>query len=148
VEYLGIASVSQTVRVIDSSPGIFQVPNASGQGAILNQDTSPNSVTNPAAAGSVVSIFATGEGQTDPLGLDGVLNANALPLPKPVDKVSVEINGEPAEVTYAGGAPGQVAGMFQVNARIPADVPAGTAVPVTITVGTATSQSGVTLAVK
>ena len=60
----------------------------------------------------------------------------------------MEINGEPAEVTYAGGAPGQVAGMFQVNARIPADVPAGASVPVTITVGAATSQSGVTLAVK
>ncbi len=147
VEYLGIASLSQTVRVIDSSPGIF-VANASGQGAILNQDTSPNSAKNPAAAGSVISIFATGEGQTDPLGKDGVLNANALPLPKPELKVSVEINGEPAEVTYYGGAPGQVAGMLQVNARIPSDVPAGSAVPITITVGAATSQSGVTVAVK
>ena len=52
VEYQGIASVSQTVRVINSSPGIF-VANASGQGAILNQDGSPNSAQNPAAAGSV-----------------------------------------------------------------------------------------------
>ena len=147
VEYLGIASLSQTVRVIDSSPGIF-VANASGQGAILNQDSSPNSAQNPAAAGSVVSIFATGEGETDPLGLDGVINASSLPLPEPVGKVSVLINGEPAEVTYAGGAPGQVAGIVQVNVRVPADVPSGAAVPVTITVGAATSQSGVTLAVK
>ena len=147
VEYQGIASTSQTVRVIDSSPGIFVV-NASGQGAVLNQDGSPNSVSNRAAAGTVISIFATGEGETTPLGQDGVLNANALPLPKPQGKVSVEINGEAAEVTYAGGAPGQVAGMFQVNARIPKDVPAGAAVPVTVTVGAATSQSGVTLAVK
>jgi uncharacterized protein (TIGR03437 family) len=147
VEYLGIASVAQTVRVIDSSPGIF-VANASGQGAILNQDGSPNSVQNGAAAGSVVSIFATGEGETDPLGVDGVINANTLPLPKPSLPVSVEINGETAQVTYAGAAPGEVAGMLQVNARIPADVPSGTVVPVTITVGAATSQAGVTVAIK
>jgi uncharacterized protein (TIGR03437 family) len=147
VEYLGIASLTEQVRVIDSSPGIF-VANASGQGAILNQDGSPNSAQNPAAAGSVVSIYATGEGETDPLGMDGVINANALPLPKPTLPVTVQINGETAEVTYYGGAPGEVAGMLQVNARIPADVPTGAAVPVTITVGAATSQAGVTLAVK
>lgn len=147
VEYQGIASLTQTVRVIDSSPGIFVV-NASGQGAILNQDGSPNSVRNGAAAGSVVSIYATGEGETNPLGVDGVINANTLPLPKPALPVTVEINGEIAEVTYAGAAPGEVAGMLQVNARIPADVPSGTSVPVTVTVGAATSQAGVTLAVK
>jgi uncharacterized protein (TIGR03437 family) len=147
VEYLGIASLTQTVRVIDSSPGIF-VANASGQGAILNQDGSPNSVQNGAAPGSVVSIFATGEGETNPLGVDGVINANMLPLPKPALPVTVEINGEIAEVTYAGGAPGEVAGMLQVNARIPADVPSGASVPVTITVGAATSQAGVTVAIK
>ena len=147
VEFQGIASLTQTVRVIDSSPGIF-VANASGQGAILNQDGSPNSVRNGAAAGSVVSIYATGEGETDPLGVDGVINANSLPLPKPALPVTVEINGEIAEVTYAGGAPGEVAGMLQVNARIPANVPSGASVPVTITVGAATSQAGVTVAIK
>jgi uncharacterized protein (TIGR03437 family) len=147
VEFQGIASLTQTVRVIDSSPGIF-VANASGQGAILNQDGSPNSVQNGAAAGSVVSIYATGEGETDPLGVDGVINANSLPLPKPTLPVTVEINGETAEVTYAGDAPGEVAGMLQVNARIPADVPSGASVPITITVGAATSQAGVTVAIK
>lgn len=147
VEYQGIASVTETVRVIDSSPGIF-VANASGQGAILNQDGSPNSAQNPAAVGSVISIFATGEGQTDPAGVDGVINAQTLPLPKPVLPVSVQINGQTAEVLYAGAAPGEVAGMLQVNALIPANVPSGASVPVTITVGDATSQAGVTVAIK
>lgn len=147
VEYQGIASVTQTVRVINSSPGIF-VANASGQGAILNQDGSPNSAQNGAAVGSVISIFATGEGQTDPEGVDGVINAQTLPLPKPALPVSVQINGQTAEVTYAGAAPGEVAGMLQVNARIPANVPSGASVPVTITVGDATSQAGVTVAIR
>jgi uncharacterized protein (TIGR03437 family) len=94
-----------------------------------------------------VSVFATGEGQTDPPGVDGVINASALPLPKPLLAVTAEINGEAAEVTYAGAAPGQVAGILQVNVRVPADVPKGTSVPVSITVGAATSQAGVTLAI-
>jgi uncharacterized protein (TIGR03437 family) len=38
--------------------------------------------------------------------------------------------------------------MLQVNVRIPANVPSGASVPVTITVGDATSQAGVTVAVK
>jgi uncharacterized protein (TIGR03437 family) len=80
--------------------------------------------------------------------VDGVINANSLPLPKPSLPVSVQINGETAEVTYAGAAPGEVAGMLQVNARIPADAPSGTVVPITITVGDATSQAGVTVAIK
>lgn len=147
VEYQGIASLSQTVRVIDSSPGIF-VANSSGQGAVLNQNGSPNSAQNPAAVGSVVSIFATGEGQTQPAGTDGVINALTLPLPKPALSVSALINGQTAEVLYAGAAPGEVAGMLQVNVRIPANVPSGASVPVTITVGDATSQAGVTVAVK
>lgn len=146
VEYLGSVSAVFPVRVIASAPGIF-VANASGQGAIDNQDGSPNSAKNGAEPGSVVSVFATGEGQTDPPGVDGVINASALPLPKPLLAVTAEINGEAAEVTYAGAAPGQVAGILQVNVRVPADVPKGTSVPVSITVGAATSQAGVTLAI-
>jgi uncharacterized protein (TIGR03437 family) len=49
---------------------------------------------------------------------------------------------------YAGTAPGEPAGMLQVNARIPADVPRGTNVSVVITVGNTASQAGVTLAIK
>ena len=48
---------------------------------------------------------------------------------------------------YAGAAPGQVAGLLQVNVRIPADAGSG-AVPIEIQVGDATSQPGMTIAVK
>ena len=44
-----------------------------GQGAIINQDSSPNSIHNGALPGSVVSIYATGEGQTNPSGVDARL---------------------------------------------------------------------------
>jgi len=40
-----------------------------------------------------------------------------------------------------------VAGLYQINATIPTSVSAGTAVPVVVTVGTASSPAGVTMAV-
>ena len=145
-EYLGMRSTALTVPVAATAPGIF-VLDSSGQGAILNQDSSVNSTTNPAAPGSVVSIFATGEGQTNPAGVDGFIAQGAVAMP--LLPVTVQIAGEDAPVSYAGAAPGEPSGVLQVNAMIPADVPRGTSVPVVIMVGTSTvSQSSVTVAIQ
>jgi len=92
-----------------------------------------------------VVLFATGEGQTDPLGTDGLIATTVFP--KPVQTVSVTIGGRTLTPIYAGAAPFEVAGMMQVNVQLPADLTPGNAVPVTITVGSATSSAGVTLAV-
>jgi uncharacterized protein (TIGR03437 family) len=147
VEYKGTASSPVPLRVTDSVPGIFTL-GASGQGAILNQDFSINSTKNGAEPGSVVSIYATGEGQTAPGGKDGALSGDVLPLPAPLLKVTVKIGGLDADVAYAGAAPLEPAGVLQVNAKVPGGVPRGTSVPVTITVGSASSQAGVTVAIK
>jgi uncharacterized protein (TIGR03437 family) len=72
---------------------------------------------------------------------------NAAPLPLPVADVKVTIGGQNATVNFAGGAPGLVAGVLQVNAQIPAGISAGNAVPVVVQVGTSNSQPGVTIAV-
>jgi uncharacterized protein (TIGR03437 family) len=129
-------------------PSIFSMNyTGSGQGAILNEDgETVNSTARPAGKGSVISIFATGEGQTQPGGIDGEV-ASGSASTKPARAVLVRINGHPAEVLYAGGAPRQVAGLFQVNVRIPADTPSGEA-PVEIQVGDAKSQPGITVAVR
>jgi len=147
VEYNDWTTDVVRVPVLPSAPGIFAL-DASGQGpgAILNEDYSVNSAAKPAKRGSVVMIFATGEGETDPPGQDGVLAG--LVLPKPVLPVSVTIGGAPAVVEYAGGAPGLVAGVLQVNARIPEGVTPGAAVPVVVKIGSASSQPGVTMAVE
>ena len=141
-----LTSAAVPTPVAPSAPAIFTT-DASGQGAILNQDGSVNSVQNGAAPGSVVSIFATGEGVTTPAVADGSINPASLPLPVPVLNYSVQINGEPANVLYFGAAPGEPAGVLQVNAKVPADVARGSRVSVQITVGTVTSQQGVTLAI-
>jgi uncharacterized protein (TIGR03437 family) len=130
------------------APSIFSV-NLSGAGpaAVLNQDgLTVNSAKSPAAKGSYISIYATGEGQTSPGGIDGRI-ASGGSLPKPLGQVQAWVDGKPAEVQYAGAAPDAVAGLFQVNVRIPLDAASGD-VPIEIHVGTASSQPGMTVAVK
>ena len=145
VTYQNQTSAPFPVTVASAVPALF-TSNASGTGAVaaLNQDSSVNSLTKPAAPGSVVVLFATGEGQTSPAGVDGKLAA--VPLPKPVQPVTVTIGGQTAQTLYVGGAPGEVAGVLQINAVIPAGV-FGSAVPVTIQVGNAQSAAGTTISV-
>jgi uncharacterized protein (TIGR03437 family) len=136
---LPVAAVGPSVFTTDLSGG--------GQGVILNQDAvTVNSAAKPADKGSIVVIYATGEGQTSPLGVDGQL-ANGPFYPQPLQKVTVNIGGIPAEVLYAGAVPALVAGVMQINVRIPANVSSGD-VPVDIVVATVHSQPGVTVAVK
>jgi len=146
IEYQGMQSTPMTVPVLDSLPGIFTSSTLGyGQGAIVNQDGTVNSSQNGAEPGSVVSIYATGAGQTNPSGADGTITGNVLATPQL--PVTVQISGEAAQVLYAGAAPGEPAGVLQVNAQIPSDVPRGTNVSVVITVGNANSQAGVTVAI-
>ena len=150
VVYAAAAGTLQTAAwalpVAASAPGVFTLDaTGTGQGAVLNQDGSVNSATNPAARGSVISIYATGEGQTSPAGVTGSVtpsNTKAPALP-----VTVTIGGIGATVQYAGSAPGEVAGLLQVNAVVPPGVSRGAAVPVTVSVGGIASQTGVTIAV-
>jgi uncharacterized protein (TIGR03437 family) len=135
------------VSVAPTAPAIFTLDSSgAGQGAILNQDSTMNSPANPARKGSVVALFGTGAGQTDPGGLDGQITGAVLP--KPLVPVYAYIAGFAAEVQYAGAAPGLIAGVIQVNVLIPAEAPSGEAVPITLTIGQRESGSGVTLAIK
>lgn len=145
VEYQGAMSNTVTLSVASAAPGIFSLAGGTGPGAILNQDSTLNTSTHPAARGSVVVFYATGEGQTESAGITGQLARD--PFPKPLLPVSVTIGGIPAEVLFAGGAPG-FAGLLQINARVPPAAVPGSTVPVNVTVGSATSQPGITLAVE
>lgn len=148
VEVGGVSSGPVTVPVIDAQPGIFTA-NASGKGqaALLNENGTLNGASTPAAAGSIVVIYLTGEGQTTPAGADGAL-ALGPNYPKPILPVSVSIGGYEAEVLYAGAAPGAVAGLMQINARISPLVAPSLISPLFVRVGTRSSPTGVTLAVR
>ena len=91
-------------------------------------------------------MFCTGEGQTNPAGVDGQL-ANTV-YPKPKLPVEVTIGGQTAQVVYAGAAPTLVAGLMQINAQVPAGIAAGSAIPVIVKVGNASSPEGVTISIR
>ena len=146
VQYQGTASAGVTLAVTSSELGLFTAnTSGSGQGAILNQDLSVNSASNPAAAGSIIVLYGTGEGQTSPAGVDGQAAINTFP--KPLQPITATVGGMAATVLYYGAAPTLVAGALQVNVQLPAGLPAGNAV-VQIAEGSVQSPSTVTVAVK
>ncbi len=116
-----IASVP--VAVADATPALFA--DSSGQAAANNPDGSLNSKSNPAARGSIVSLYGTG------LGISG-------------DPVSVTLANFTAQVLYAGPS-AEYPGLFQINVQVPAGyLPTGD-LAVVVTVGSSPSQSGVSI---
>lgn len=99
-----------------SAPRLYA--GLSTQAAVLNEDGTINGPAHPATVGSVISLFGTGVGQTNPPGVTG----SPFPLvPAALQAhVSVLIGNAPAEVLYAGAAPGLFAGIDQINVRVPA----------------------------
>ena len=142
----GVPSSAVTEFLASSSPAVFTVSGGSGQGAVLNQDNSPNSGSNPAPIGSVLQIFITGAGQTIPAGVDGQL-AGSNPA-QPQGTVTATIGGVAAPVQYAGSSSGLVAGVTQVNVVVPQGAPSGSAVPLVVMVGANPSPAGVTVAIQ
>ena len=148
VEYQGVRSDPLEIVVAATAPGLFTADSTGqGQGAVLNEDNvTRNSPAAPARPGSVVILWGTGEGLTDPPGVDGRLAVDVLP--KPLAPVSVDIGGLPATIEYAGAAPGNIPGLLQINARMSTNVQPGDRVPVHVKIGAGISQDGVTLAVR
>ncbi len=145
-QYRGVPSNVVELAVADSAPGIFTAGGGKGQATILNQDGTRNSPASPAPAGSTVTIYATGGGATVPPSFDGSIISD--PPPKLALPVSLTIGGTSAGVVFAGAVPGQVAGMVQVRALVPASLPGGDVVPLVLTIGGRASQPGVTMAIK
>ncbi len=91
----------------------------------INLDGSVNSLTNPAPAGSIVAVWATGAGGSYGLAnTDGVINGTTA-LPQPMEPISIVSNGVQTsggslEVLYAGDAPDLVTGVIQINFQLPA----------------------------
>ena len=90
-------------------------------------------------------LVGTGGGQTSPAGVTG--QAASAPFPSPKLPVSLTMAGIPANILFAGDAPGFV-GLMQINAQVPSGfVPTGD-LPVVLTIGTYQSPAGVTIAVE
>jgi uncharacterized protein (TIGR03437 family) len=109
----GATSETVWARLAPTSPALFS-GDGSGLGAAIAVHADGRLVTpaDPAHLGEIIILFGNGLGVEE-----------QRPL--------IRIGGIPAEVLYAGAAPG-FAGLDQINLRIPADAPASSAVPLTI----------------
>jgi adhesin/invasin len=131
------ASSPHISPLTEVDPGLFV--NAGNRAAALNQDLTPATAATPIPAGSYVLLFFTGQGPISPPLADGTA-APATPLSLITGMVQVTIGGMPAQVSYAGVAPG-FAGLSQVNAIIPAGLTPGDQ-PVFISINGVSSNAG------
>jgi uncharacterized protein (TIGR03437 family) len=142
----GASTAKTAVPVAAASPAIFTLSTTGiGPGAILNQDYTVNSVAKPAAPGSVIMIYGTGFGSLSPLPADGQI---AQDLATTASPVTATIDGLPASVWYAGAAPELINGAVQVNVQVPPGAHTNPAAPISLTIGSYTTQPGVTVSIK
>jgi len=143
--YNGRYSAPFTASVATAVPGVY-TRDGSGTGQVLawNQDGSVNTASSPAKAGSIISLYVTGAGQTTPAGVDGLQALDTTY--RPILPVTATIGGASAAVQYAGSARGLVSGVIQVNLTVPSGVTAGSA-PLVLQVGSNSTQPGLTVAV-
>jgi uncharacterized protein (TIGR03437 family) len=142
----GVASQAWQVPVAPVAPAIFAA-NATGvgQAAARNQDTTANAPSNVAARGSVIQIYATGGGQTQPQAITGGVAAPGGML---AQSPTMTIGGVNAMVQFAGPAPSEVEGVVQINVVIPPSVTPGSSVPITFAIDGVSSPSRLTIAVQ
>jgi len=137
----GTAGASQAVNVAAFAPGIFTL-NAQGTGPGAIQDSSYRLVdaSNPAVAGTTtILIYCTGLGAVSANQPATGAPASRTALAPTTELPTVTIGGVTKNASFSGLAPGFV-GLYQVNALVPAGVAAGSAVPVTISMGGVTSN--------
>ncbi|HEV3196885.1 MAG TPA: hypothetical protein VGZ73_03235 [Bryobacteraceae bacterium] len=143
----GSVSAPITIPLTDTRPGLFSADQSgSGQGAIQNGDSSINSASNPAAAGSTIVLYGSGFGRIAPAVPDGGVIPTTN-IPRLFFPVTVTIGGLPAQVVYQGPAPGAIYGLYQLNCVIPPGVPPGNAA-VVATINGLPTQPNLTVAVK
>jgi len=152
VSYGGVSSQAFTVTLAPTNPGIYTVAaSGQGQGAILNYNATTNDYTinssNTAAAkGSTVVMYLTGAGAMTSSVSNQLIPAS--PPVTPVQTPTVQIGGQGATVLAAQAPPGSVPGLLQLNVQVPSTVTSGNAVPVLISVGGVSTQTGVTMAIR
>jgi uncharacterized protein (TIGR03437 family) len=120
-----VSNASNTLRaqanIVAAQPGLFTADGT--HAAALHADFGALNVSRPAEKGEVVLLYGTGLGPVDNQPETGRA-AQASPLSRTTTTPTVTIGGRNAEVLFSGLAPG-MAGLYQLNVRVPADAPSG-----------------------
>ncbi|HLG96819.1 MAG TPA: kelch repeat-containing protein [Bryobacteraceae bacterium] len=144
-------SVPVPFAVFDSQPAILATAgNGMGQGHVYKIDASGNQIladaNAPATAGDYLVIYAVGLGAVSPA-LTAGDPASGTNLSQTVAPVTLTIGGQQATVFFAGLTPG-LAGLYQVNASVPAGIAPGAQVPVVLSVAGKSSSGNIFMGIQ
>ncbi len=112
----GIQAEAATVEIDASAPVMFVW--GEGRAIVQNQDSTLNTPQNPAASGSVITAYLTGQGAVTPRVPTGGAPPKEPPLAVPVAPYSATIGGQPARVEFLGLTP-ELVGLLQANITVP-----------------------------
>jgi uncharacterized protein (TIGR03437 family) len=140
VDRQGLYGPSVQVTLAAAAPALFCDDNK----YLLAQHGLGNrlvDIDNPAAPGEIVVLYGTGFGAIDP----PLISNTEVPAfaARVVAAAQVQVGGAPAQVLYCGVTPG-FGGLYQINLRLPDDLPVDP--EVTVTIGGKTSPAGAKLA--
>jgi uncharacterized protein (TIGR03437 family) len=120
--FKGVAGNSITATVGQYAPGIF----------VTVYPDSSLTTGKPAAAGDILVIYANGLGPVTPAVTTGAASPGTPATTTQVP--TVRIGGVNAEVQFSGLTPG-LAGLYQVNVRVPSGFQASSNTPVVVSIG-------------
>jgi uncharacterized protein (TIGR03437 family) len=132
-------SFSFAVNVVSAGPAIFQDSSNHAIAQDAGAGYATNSTSHPAAAGSVVVVYLTGQGPVDNSVSDGAAAPDS-PLSNATGNPSATIGGVNAPVQFLGLTP-RYAGLAQANIQVP-NLATGD-YPLVLTVGGYVSSSAV-----
>lgn len=139
-------SLNLSLPVAPASPAIFAInSDGLGIGTILNQDYTVNAYNNPAPPGSIVQVFGTGFGALQSPVPDGQTVASA---DLTASTVTATVAGVQANVLYAGAAPGEIAGLMQINVQLPAGLAHNLTAPLVLAISGSSTSAGITVAIQ
>jgi len=121
--------VAQVLQIAQAYPYILQ--SGTGDAVAFNQDNTLNASANPAAGGSVLTVFVTGIGPVDNPVATGA-GASSSPLSRPTLPNSATIGGFKSDIYFIGLTPG-TAGVAQADLIVPTGLSPGP-YPVVLTI--------------
>jgi uncharacterized protein (TIGR03437 family) len=152
VHFLGQTSNIFPLTVTATQPGIFtSLSTGTGQAAAIQYDNQGNfqgynSIT-AAKTGWILVLYLTGEGVVAPAATTGSVTASSSTTPVPLFVPTVRIGNQPATLTFYGESPGIVSGVLQINVIVPAGAGTGN-VPISVSLGSSSTQAGVTVSLQ
>jgi uncharacterized protein (TIGR03437 family) len=131
----GFESAPQTAAITENAPGVFGYARTAQafDPIVIHLDGTLVTPDKPARAGEFVIAFITGIGGLAQLPQTGNVTG-VYPLPTALAPSTVTLGGAAVDALFTGLTPGFI-GLGQMNLKLPATLPAGSALPLKIRIG-------------